>query len=97
MVTLAAAPKPIVTATRRISTYCMAEPNAGALMRVPNGARALRLWQGVRSPGQARRSGRERPCPPRNCSISSPVHRHRTARHQDSTPPFGRLKRLALI
>jgi hypothetical protein len=71
MVTLAAALKAIVTATSRISTYCMAEPNAGcmaepnagALMKVPNGARALRLWQGVRSPGQARRSGRARPCP----------------------------------
>jgi hypothetical protein len=38
MVTLAAAPKAIVTATRRMSTYCIAEANAGAVMKVPNGA-----------------------------------------------------------
>jgi hypothetical protein len=38
MVTLAAAPKAIVTATRRMSTYCIAEANAGAVMKVPAGA-----------------------------------------------------------
>jgi hypothetical protein len=38
MVTFAAAPKVIVTATRRMNTYCIAEANAGAVMKVPNGA-----------------------------------------------------------
>jgi hypothetical protein len=50
MVTLAAAPKAIVTATRRMSTYCIAEANAGAVMKVPNGARpeALQAQAGRR-------------------------------------------------
>jgi hypothetical protein len=39
MVTLAAAPQAMVTATRRMRRYCITESNAGALMKVPRVAR----------------------------------------------------------
>jgi hypothetical protein len=61
MVTLAAAPQPIVTATRRTKTYSIAEPNAGPLRWVPERTRAnteLRPQAAVRhAPSQKRGFG----------------------------------------
>ena len=85
MVTLAAAPKAIVTATRRMSTYCIAEANAGAVMKVPNGARPEALQaQAGRRRVKARRWAESYPAQLRSRSISSPVHSHRVARHHDT-------------